>query len=456
MKATVEKQEKNRVSMTIEVEESRVDQAMSEAFHRLVKRVNVPGFRKGHVPRPVFERFVGKEALFQEALEALVPAVYEQAVADTNIQPIDQPSIDLDEYGENQPLKLKVEVDVKPEVVLHDYKGLAVERTIERVTDESVDHVLYHMRENQAELISADRNTVQQGDYVTLDFTGFVDGKAFPGGAAKDYVLEIGSGRFIPGFEDQLVGAAVGEDREVQVTFPEDYGNTALAGKAAVFQVKVHEIKERKLPALDDDFASTVSDFNTLAELRADIRGNLEKQAAERADNEMQTALVRKAAQNAEVEVPAVMIDREVDAMLNDLSRSLYYRGIDTDQYLRASGRTQEDLRQEFRSEAEDRVRGRLVLEAIAAREGITVPAAEIQQRIDELAARAGNQAETVKARYNEPARRKAVEEDLKVEKAVELLTSSAQVTTKEVDAPVEPGHEGHKLTEEDASSEKA
>lgn len=451
MKATIEKQEKNRVSLLIEVDEARINQAMDEAYRRLVKKVNVPGFRKGHVPRPVFERFVGTGSLQQEALEQLVPEVYEQAVVETGIQPIDQPDIDLVEFEANKPLKLKAEVDVKPEVTLHDYKGLAIERTIERVTEESVDHVLYHMRENQAELVIAEHDTVQQGDSVTIDFVGYIGDEPFQGGAANDYVLEIGSGQFIPGFEDQLVGVASGEEKEVKVTFPAEYGNNELAGKDAVFKVNVHEIKERKLPALDDEFASAVSEFETLAELRTDIKGNLEKQATEKADGEMRMALVRQAAKNAEVEVPSVMIDREVDGMVSDFTRTMYYRGIDIDRYMEASGRTIEDFRADFRSEAEDRVRGRLVLEAIASREGITVSAEEIQQRIEELVAHAGKRADELKARYNEPSRMKAVEEDIRVEKAIDLLASSALVTVKEIDAPVEPGHEGHTLTASDA-----
>lgn len=431
MKATVEQLENNKVSLVIEVDESRTDRAMQQASRRLAQRVNIPGFRRGRVPRSLLERHIGREAILQEALEQLWPEVYEEALLETDIEAINVSNVDLvEEFEPGKPLKLKADVEVKPPVTLGEYKGIPVERTVVSIGDSDVDNVLQRFRESQAVLAIPEREIVEEGDFVTVDYEGLADGQPFPGGAADGYELQIGSGQLAPGFGEQLIGAKLGDELEVKVTLPTGYGD--MTGKEAMFQVVIREIKERRLPELDDDFAKDVSDFNTLAELRADIRGTMEKQAAEDATAQMRNTVIGEVVNRAEVEVPGVLVERELDDMVENLALNLALRGYDPRRFLEESA---EKWREDRHSEAVATVKARLVLEAVAASEGIVVPSEEVETRIEQMAERAGERAEEVRERYRRITARRTLEENLRVEKAMDLIVDAAAVTEKVVDA---------------------
>ena len=287
MKATAERLEGNKVALSVEVDADRVEQALEQAYRKGVREVNVPGFRKGRVPRKVIEAKFGKEILYEEALEILLPEAYQEALKTTETEPIDQPELSDVEIEAGKPLRFRAEVDVIPEVELGEYKGIKVEKLVERVESKDIDHQLWHLQEENSELVSTDRDVVQDGDFVVIDFEGFIDGEPFQGGAGKGVTLEIGSGRFIEGFEEQLVGAKLGVEHEVKTTFPDDYPADELKGKEALFKVTVDSIKVKQVPQIDDDFARDFGDAETLLELRSKIRTEMEEAASKRAENEM-------------------------------------------------------------------------------------------------------------------------------------------------------------------------
>ena len=431
MKSTVEKLEKNLVALHIEVDESELSAAMDQAYKRLVHKVAIPGFRKGHAPRPLLERHVGKEYLLDEALEKLVPDVYAQAILEAGIEPIDHPHIDIEEMVEDKLLKLVAKVEVTPEVILHEYMGIPVERVVERVTDAKVDEVLDHMRDEQAQVVTVDREVVEQGDFALIDFTGFVDGKPFAGGASKNYMLEIGGGRFIPGFEEQVVGMAVGEERVVKTTFPTDYRATNLAGKEAEFQVVLHEIKTRQLPALDDEFAKSLGEFETLADLRKQILSNLESEAKSQAEQQMRSNLVDAAAAAAEVEVAEIQVKREAQRRTYEFGQRLAYQGLDPERFLNADNPEAASLRAELTKQAESAVRHRLVLSAIAAKEGIASAPEEVDAEIERMALGDTAHAEEIRRSYAEPDQRAGLEEAMRLEKVVDFLAENAVIAEK-------------------------
>lgn len=450
MKATLEKLENDRVKLEIEVEPERVDTALDRAYRKVVKQVNVPGFRKGKVPRAVLERMYGIGVLLDEALEELVPEAYSEAVNETKIEPIDQPHIDVIEFEPGKPFRFKAEVQVLPEVELGEYKGVAVTRQLERITDENVDEVLAQYREAQAQLVTVDRDTVEEGDYALIDFEGYLDGQPFPGGAAKDYTLHIGSGQFVPGFEEQLIGAKVGEETELTVTFPDNYHSLDLAGKETTFKVTVRSIKVKELPELDDEFAKDVSDKETLAELRADIRERLAKEAERRADERMRNKIVEIVTERAEVNVPDILVDRESEAMVDEFLHSLYHQGVDPDTYLERNNLTKDDLKKDVAPEALRRTKTSLVIDAIGEAEGITVSDEEIDARIADMAGE-GPESERYRALLNTPAVRQRLSSQLKVTKTIDLLVEHAVVTEEEIDFGAQEAQE----SEDEGSDEK-
>lgn len=452
MKTTVEKLENDRVSLEVEVDTQEVESALDRAYRKVVKTVNLPGFRKGRVPRPVLERHFGVEVLYEDALDELLPKAYSEAVDEAKIEPIDQPEIDVIEFAAGKPFRFTAEVQVKPEVKLGEYKGVEVKRVRERVTDQQVDEVLEQYRQSQAQLVVAERDTVESGDFATIDFEGFVDGKPFQGGAGKDYQLEIGSGQFIPGFEDQLVGAKVGTETEVNVTFPTEYHHDELAGAEAVFKVTVSEIKVKELPELDDEFAKDVSDKDTLAELRAMIRENLETEANRRADERLRNAVVEAVAERAEVNIPEVLIERERDSIAQDFMRDLQFSGIDPNAYLQQNDMTIDSLKEEFSPQAEQRAKGALVLEAISKAENITVSDEDVDARIEEMAGPESDENKDYRQRLNQPEMRDRLSSTLQITKTIDLLIEQAKITEEEVD----PGTGDDEATEVDTSEEEA
>ncbi|CAH8708203.1 trigger factor [Paenibacillus thiaminolyticus] len=386
MKATWEKIEKNVGVLEVEVDAERVTEALDQAFKKVSKRVNVPGFRKGRVPRPIFEAKYGVESLYQDAIDIMLPEAYTQAVKETDIKPVDQPDVEVEQFGKGQTFKFKAKVTVKPEVQLGEYKGLEVEKQSVEVTEEELDAELKRMQERHAELIIVDEDVAATGDSVVIDFEGFVDGEGFEGGKAERYTLELGSNSFIPGFEDQLVGMGTGDFKDVEVTFPEHYHAENLAGKPAVFKVKLHEIKRKQLPVLDDEFAKDVSEFDTLEEYKADLKQQLQSRKEKEAEGAREAAVVDKAAENAEVEIPHAMIESEIQHMVKDLDNRLRMQGMNIDMFLTLSGQTIADLREQMQKEADKRVKNNLVLEQIAKEENLSVSEEELSAELDKMA----------------------------------------------------------------------
>lgn len=380
MKASWEKLEKNEGVLTVEVDENEVNSALDQAFKKVVKQVNVPGFRKGRVPRKIFEAKFGVESLYQDALDILLPKAYTQAVEETGIEPIDQPEVDVEQMEKDLPLKFTAKVQIPPEVKLGEYKGLEVPKKDFSVSDEDVEQELKSLQERHAELNVVEDGAAEEGDTVILDFEGFIDGEAFEGGSAENHTLEIGSNSFIPGFEEQLVGLAEDDEKEISVTFPEDYHSEEVAGKDAVFKVKIHEIKRKQLPELDDDFAMDVSEFETFEEYKKDLREKLEEAKAQEKEQYEQNAVVEKASEAAEVDIPDVMIENEMNQMVTDFEQRLSQQGMPLDMYFQFTGQNIDSLREQMKPDAEKRVLGNLVLQAIMEKEGIEAS----EERVDE------------------------------------------------------------------------
>lgn len=418
-----EKLEKNEGVLTVEVDVQTFKEALDRAFKKVVKNVAVPGFRKGRVPRPIFEKRFGVEVLYQDALDILLPEVYPKAVEEAGIEPVDRPEIDIEQIEKDKPLIFTAKVTVKPEVKLGEYKGLDVQKEDTTVTDEDVENELKQLQERHAELVVKEEGKVEEGDIVVLDLEGFVDGEAFEGGKAENYSLEVGSGTFIPGFEDQLVGLEAGEEKDVEVTFPEEYHEEKLAGKPAVFKVKIHEIKTKELPALDDEFAKDVNDeVETLEELRAKIRERLEEQKNTQAENKLRDELVEKAAENVEVDIPQVMIDNELERMMNEFQQRLQLQGLNLELYYQFSGQSEEELREQMRKDAEKRVKYNLTLEAIAKAENIDVTEEEVNEELQKMADMYNLPVESVKRALGST---EGIKEDLKIKKAVDFLVEN-------------------------------
>jgi trigger factor len=424
-----EKTEKNVGVLEFEVGAEQVTEALDQAFKKVVKTVSMPGFRKGKVPRAIFETRYGVEVLYQDALDILLPIAYGQAVREANIIPVDRPEIDVVQFGKGETAVIKATVTVKPEVVLGDYKGLEVEKKDFTVSADQVNEDLANLQKSHAEIVVAgDDVTVDNGDIVFMDFKGFVNGEAFEGGEAENYQLEIGSGLFIPGFEEQLIGVKKGEEKEITVTFPEAYHVKALAGQPAVFQITLHEIKRKQLPALDDEFAKDISEFNSLDELKADIENKLQEKSEQDAKNYVEEAVISKAVENATIEIPQAMIENEIEVLMNDFKQRLQMQGIPFDAYVQFTGASVESLQEEFRGQAESRVRTGLVLEAITAAEGIEASDDEINAELAKIAESAKMDVERVKSilESRDP-QLSNLKNDIQTRKTVELLVSSAK-----------------------------
>ncbi|MCA1063601.1 trigger factor [Rossellomorea aquimaris] len=425
MSAKWEKQEGNQGVLTIEVEAAKVNEGLDAAFKKVVKQVNVPGFRKGKMPRGMFEKRFGVESLYQDALDFILPEAYAKAIEETGIDPIDRPEIDVEQMEKGKDLIFTAKVQVKPEVKLGEYKGLEVENMDTEVTAEDVEAELTSLQEKQAELAVKEEGKAEEGDTVTMDFEGFVDGEAFEGGQAENYSLELGSGQFIPGFEEQLVGVAAGEEKDVEVNFPEEYHAAELAGKPATFKVKVHEIKAKELPALDDEFAKDADEeVETLAELKEKIEKRLQESKKNEAETAVRETLVNKASDNAEVEIPEVMVKAEVDRMMQEFEQRLQMQGMNLDLYFQFSGQSEEDLRGQMNEDAGKRVRTNLTLEAIAAAENLEVTDEEAEEEVNKMAEQYNMSADNIKQALGGLDTLKA---DLKVRKAVEFLVENSK-----------------------------
>ena len=391
MKVTVENGENQQVTLTIEVEAAEVNKAVDQACKRLANRVSIPGFRKGKAPRMIVERHVGKDAVLQEAFDIVAPKALSKAFDEQKIDPVTRPSVDIETLEEGKDLVFKATVTPRPEVKLGDYKGLNVPKNEVNITDEDVEKQLKTFQDRQGKLVDAPEGAeVKDGDFTTLDFKGFVDGEAFDGGEGKDDPLQIGSNSFIPGFEDQLVGAKIGEERDVNVKFPEEYHAKELAGKDATFKCTIRSIKTKELPAIDDELAKKVSKFETLDELKADIRKNLEENAERTAENDQKSAAIEMATNNITVDIPAVMIDNRVTAMIQEMAMRLEQQGMKLEQYLQYAGTDIAKLREQYRETAEKNVKTDLMLEEVAKAEDIKVEAKDLDEEVAAMAAAYG------------------------------------------------------------------
>ena len=402
MSTTVEKISSNKVKLSFDVDSVKFDEAMAKAYLKVRGQVSIPGFRKGKAPRKMIENMYGEGIFYDEAFELIFDEVYGPAVEENKVEVVDRPEIEIQEIGAGKNLKFTAEVFVRPDVVLGEYKGVAVKKETTIVSDVEVDARLEEERNKQATEIEVEGRAVVEGDTVNLDYAGTVDGVAFAGGTAQDQTLKIGSGSFIPGFEEQMVGMNIGEEKDLNVTFPEQYHAEELAGKAAVFHVKVNSITETQLPALDDDFAKDISEFDTLDEYKADIRAKLEAQAAERDNNNFTNAVIEKVLDNAEVMIPEAMIERQIDSMMRDFEYRLMGNGLKLDDFIKYTGSDMQAFRENYRGQAIKSVKAHLVLEAIEKAEAIDATEEQINKQLEAFAAQTGKTVEEFKASLSE------------------------------------------------------
>ncbi|OQO77861.1 trigger factor [Enterococcus gallinarum] len=425
MTAKWEKTGTNDGVLTFSIEQAEIQKGLTTAFNKVKGNLNVPGFRKGKVSRQVFNRMYGEEALYEDALNAVLPEAYEAAVKEAGIDPVSQPKIDVDSMEKGQDWVIKAEVTVKPEVKLGDYKELTVEKQDREVTEEDVDARIKREQEAQAELVIKEDEAAENGDTVVIDFEGFLGEETFEGGKGENYSLELGSNSFIPGFEDQLVGVKAGESKEANVTFPEDYQAEDLAGKDAVFKVTVHEVKAKELPELDDEFAKDVDDsVETLAELKEKYRKELTETKEKAAEDAKDEAAIRQAVENAEiVELPHSMVHDEVHRSMDEFLNNMQRQGISPEMYYQLTGSTEADLHQQFEGEAETRVKTNLVIEAIAKAEGLEATEEDIEKEIQELSEAYNMPVDQIKRVLTED----MLKHDITMKKAVEIVTGTAK-----------------------------
>ncbi|MDQ0090835.1 trigger factor [Paenibacillus anaericanus] len=436
MKATWEKIEKNLGVLEVEVEAERVSVALDKAFQKVAKKANVPGFRKGKVPRPIFEARYGVESLYQDAIDILLPEVYGEAIDQVEIFPVDRPEVDVEQFGKGETFKFKAKVTVKPEVQLGDYKGIEVPAQNLEVSDEELGQELERLQQRHAELVVLDEEAAQNGDTVVIDFDGSVDGVPFEGGKAERYSLELGSNTFIPGFEEQVVGLATGDFKDVTVTFPEAYQVAELANKEAVFAVKVHEIKRKQLPALDDEFAKDVSEFDTLEEYKEDLKKQLLARKEKEGLSVREGIVVDKVGDNAEVEIPEAMVQSEVQNMVRDFDNRLHSQGMNLEMFLNFSGQTIEDLQEQMKGDAQKRVRNNLVLEAIAKAEGIVATEEEINKEVADMAVAYKRSAEDILNILAANGSLNSLNEDVTLRKTIQfLIENSKEVPAEQAEA---------------------
>ncbi len=426
MSAKWEKQEGNEGVLTIEVSPEEFDKALDQAFKKVSKDVQIPGFRKGKIPRKIFENRFGVESLYQDAVDIVLPDAYMKAIEETNIEPVAQPEVDIETIEQGKPLVFTAKVTVKPEVKLGEYKGLEVEEQSVEVTDEDVEKEIEHQREHHAELVVKEEGTVEEGDTVVIDFEGFLGDEPFEGGKGENHSLEIGSGQFIPGFEEQLVGKKAEEDTEITLTFPEDYHAEELAGKEATFKVKIHEIKSKELPELDDEFAKDVDEeVETLDELKKKKKEELEEQKKQEAENQKRETLLEKASENAEVVIPEAMVDTELDQMVKEFEQRLQMQGMTLEMYSQFSGQDVDALKEQMKEDAEKRVKTNLTLEAIVENEDLEVSEDDLNAELENMASMYGTDVEQLKQMLG--GNTDALKGELKMRKAIDFLVENSK-----------------------------
>ena len=425
MSLQVEKLEKNMAKLTIEVPASDLEKALQSAYMKQKNKIAMPGFRKGKVPRQMIEKMYGAEIFYDDAANELIPKAYADAYDECDLEIVSRPEINVVQIEKGKPFIFTADVATKPEVTLGEYKGLEVEKVSTRVTQKEIDAKVQEEAEKNAREITVEDRPVQDGDQVILDFEGFVDGVAFEGGKGENYPLTIGSGSFIPGFEDQLIGAEAEKEVEVNVTFPEDYHAEDLKGKAAVFKCTVHEIKAKELPEIDDEFAAEVSEFDTLEEYKSDIKAKLKEQKAAEGKRKQEDAVVEQAIKNAEYEIPQPMIETETIQMADDFARRLQSQGLSMEQYFQFTGLTAEKMMEEFRPQAVKRIETRLVLEAIVKAENIEISDEKLDEELVKMAESYNMEVEKLKEFMGEN-KKKQMKDDMAVQGAITFLVENA------------------------------
>ena len=425
MSIKIEKTENaNELKLEFQIEAAKFDEAIVTVYKKNQKYFNVPGFRKGKVPMHMVEKFYGDEIFYEDAFNEVVPEVFEKELKENNIEAVSHPNIDITQIGKGKDLIFTAVIQTKPEVKAPKYKGIEIPKIEYTVSDEDINHELGHMQEKNARLVTVEDRAVENGDIAVIDFEGFVDGVAFEGGKAEKHELEIGSHTFIEGFEDQVVGMKIEEEKDINVTFPEEYFSKELAGKPATFKVKLHEIKKKEMPKLDDEFAKDASEFDTLDELKASIKARIEEENKNREKYETEDAVIKAVCDAADFDIPSGMIETELDNMMKDIDARLSYQGMNLKSYLQMMGKTEEDMRKEYEEQAKTSVKSRLVLEAIGKDAKIEVTDEEVADKIKEMAEKYGKKEDELKD--NEQLKN-YIKENLKTDKTIALIVDNAK-----------------------------
>ena len=422
----VEQREDKRMYLEIEIDGAEFEKAMDRSYKKNVKQINIPGFRKGKAPRKIIEKYYTEAIFYDDAINFVCPEAYDEAIKEADIDPVDMPEIDIVKLEKGENFVFSALVTVRPEVTLGEYKGITAEKEVNNVTDEEIDADIKRMQENAARVSTVTEGAIEMGDKVDLDFEGFVDDVAFDGGKGEHYSLVLGSNSFIPGFEEQIAGKTIGEDFDVDVTFPEDYHAEDLKGKKAIFKCKVHSVEKKELPELDDEFAKDVSEFDTLAELRADVKEKLEKAKEAEANRKFEDAVVDVAVDNATVEIPDCMVNNQIENQIKDISYRLQSQGMPLEQYLQFTGMTMESLREQLKDTAYKAVKTQLVVGAIADAEKVEVTDEDLEGEYKKMADMYGMEVEKVKELMG--ANADSLKLDLKAQKTIDLIVAAAKV----------------------------
>ena len=452
MNCKVEKTEKaNEVKLEITIEAEKFENAIKKVYFQNAKYFNIPGFRKGKAPMNIVEKYYGAQIFYEDAFNEVATEAYDEALEANKIDAVSRPVVDIKQMEKGKDVIFTAVVQTKPEVELGKYKGIEIPKVEYKVEEKDIEHELGHMQEHNSRLITVDDRALENGDIATIDFEGFVDGVAFDGGKAEGHELEIGSGSFIPGFEDQLVGMKIDEEREIKVTFPKEYFSKDLAGKEAMFKVKLHEIKRKELPELDDEFAKDVSEFDTLAELKASIKEKIEKNNEQRQKYETEDLAIKAVCEDVKVDIPSGMVGFEVENMMKDFEQRLSYQGLNLDQYLKMIGKTEEEMKKEYEPQAIEAIKSRLVLEAIIKAEKIEASEDEIKAKMEEMAKNYGKKVEEISENEN---LKRYLKEGIESEKALEFIVSNAKFTAKKAEKKAEKKET--KATSKEEKAEKA
>lgn len=426
MSVKIEKTEnKNEVKLSFTIEAEKFEDAIQKVYVKSARYFNIPGFRKGKAPYKIVEKQYGAQIFYEDAFNEVVPEIYEKELNDNGIIAVSRPEIDITQMEKGKDLIFTATVQTKPEVELGKYKGIELKKVEYNVEDHDIEHELGHMQERNARLVSVEDRPVQNGDTTVIDFEGFVDGVAFEGGKAEGHELVIGSNTFIPGFEDQIIGMKIDEEKDINVKFPEEYFSKDLAGKDATFKVKLHEIKKKELPELDDEFAKDASEFDTLEELKNSIREKIEEQNTAKAKYEMEEEAIKTVCDNVKLDIPSGMIETEIDNMVRDIEQRLMYQGLKLDQYLKMMNKTEADMRKEFEEQAKIQVKSKLVLEAIINAEKIEANEEDVKAKLEEMAAMYGNKPEDLEKNENLV---NYIKDTVKTENAVKFIVDNAKI----------------------------